>query len=87
MTAGGWGIGSNDVTRRDLAEGEWHRHDRMNCWDCGGVGIVANAISHGVLHSALRAIGWRYVDGPDGPMRCPECHWKRRYPQGKLPSL
>ncbi len=60
-------------------EGVFHVHDRRECWDCRGQGVVAYAISLRIVERVLVAIGWRFLE-PNGRMVCPECAWKRRHP-------
>jgi hypothetical protein len=55
----------------------FHVHDRRQCWDCGGLGIVARSVSLRVTEATLQALGWRFIE-PNGRMLCPECRWKRR---------
>lgn len=60
-----------------MAVGVVHRHDRRECWDCGGLGIAAGAVSLRVTERALVAIGWRFLE-PGGRMVCSDCAWARR---------
>jgi len=55
----------------------FHTHDRRICWDCGGVGIVARAISLRVVERTLGQLGWRFLE-PQGRMVCSSCAWERR---------
>jgi hypothetical protein len=60
-----------------------HTHDRRICWDCGGIGIVAQSISLKITDRTLALLGWRYLE-PGGRMICSECRRNRHRGQSKL---
>ena len=48
------------------------RHDERTCWDCNGIGLVANSVSLAITEKTLCLIGWRFLE-PHGRMVCSSC--------------